>query len=320
MKKATLVTQNKGKGEGGWKGKGEGNSFGYPFPGECWGCGETGHREFECPKGKGKSKGSGAQGQWQGKSPVAAVDESWGAASAWDSTGGEPEAEEGGFDVGFMSHFLAPVTVAPWTIVGNGRSDAKAANRPSGSPPGPPPGLERLEPVRTPIKNRFNALDDELVYPRLGRAHPPACERSDMHCANGGKNTSTSISTLRRQQEEEKIEEYAIKKELADMNREPTNASTTYSTYLEAEDATRGDGGNWGEKEYVRASQNGHVKPCPEQGNARNIGQHGPPKPLGTVPRDVPAAPGNPKIQGPQPLLHNGPKNDGDKNEYKCQY
>ena len=38
-----------------------------------------------------------------------------------------------------------------------------------------------------------------------------------MHCANGGKNTSTSIYTLRRQQEEEKIEEYAIKKELADM-------------------------------------------------------------------------------------------------------
>ena len=82
-----------------------------------------------------------------------------------------------------------------------------------------------------------------------------------MHFANSGKHTSTSITTLRRQQEWDNFEEYAVKKELADMKREiadmesrppleegellgePTSPSTTYSTYVGVENETRGKTG-----------------------------------------------------------------------------
>ena len=93
---------------------------------------------------------------------MAAVGVSWGTASAWDPAGGEPE-EEGGYVANRIYNFIAPLTVAPWPVVADSRNGTNTANMPSGPSLGPPPGLERLEPIRTPIRLSFSALDDEHV-------------------------------------------------------------------------------------------------------------------------------------------------------------
>ena len=65
------ITKGKGKGsKGGGKGGKKGaNRDGSTFIGECYHCGEAGHRKFECPKAddgqpdKGKGKGKGNKGK-----------------------------------------------------------------------------------------------------------------------------------------------------------------------------------------------------------------------------------------------------------------
>ena len=89
---AALYAFTGGKGKGGKGGKGDkgggkgANRDGSAFTGECYHCGEPGHRKFECPKandgkpdkGKGKGKsGKGDKGKGKGGKSLdyAGVDE-----------------------------------------------------------------------------------------------------------------------------------------------------------------------------------------------------------------------------------------------------
>ena len=110
---------------------------------------------------------------------MVAVDESWGAASAWDPAGGEPE-EEGIFDSNFIYNLIAPFTVAPWSVVANSRNGTKAVNRPSGPSLGPPPGLERPEPIRTRLRRRAR-------LPAPGARTPPSLRAQ--HAVREGRET-----------------------------------------------------------------------------------------------------------------------------------
>eukprot|EP00973_Karenia_brevis_P045521 6303988-Karenia_brevis.AAC.1 len=61
-----MGNQSNGKGKGGYQnnynGKGGKGGFqSYTFQGDCWKCGEKGHRSFECPK---RAQTQGIESEW----------------------------------------------------------------------------------------------------------------------------------------------------------------------------------------------------------------------------------------------------------------
>lgn len=84
-----LFWVGKGKGRGG-KGKG-GKSKGTVFSGNCFHCGEPGHRLNQCPKNdaemKGKSKGKSTKGWWKG-TRKGGYDQGGASAGAWETLPG----------------------------------------------------------------------------------------------------------------------------------------------------------------------------------------------------------------------------------------
>ena len=189
------VTGGKGKSGRGGKngGKGENGGKGAAFTGECYHCGETGHRKMQCPKldkefadkGKGR-KGKGDKGKGKGGKALdyAGVD-----AGTGEQAEAAPTSEEERWWLGAQYSLVREVPDQP-TV-----------------PPLPAlPGSRPRRPV--PTSNSFIALaeiDDSTAWPLPSRpgdtrcGNPCCAARSSRLTASSGtkpRNSLTPTSTL----------------------------------------------------------------------------------------------------------------------------